>query len=157
MTRPRLATAAARRDDRAVTSSPRALLDDRLRTLARRCEARYAFVLDTSGQDYGASSMLPGWYDLFGAVVPLVVAATREHPLRRGGHLHLVRSVEPPFVAAESFAGVYMLLVLFDGPFAASAVTALVREALPEIEALTVTQPPPDPSSEAGVAGMRRA
>jgi|JI10StandDraft_1071094.scaffolds.fasta_scaffold562786_2 hypothetical protein len=140
-----------------MTTSPRALLDARLRTLTSECEASCALVVDTSGQDYGASDLPPDWQRLVRDVEPLVAAATREHPLRSGGHLHLVRSVEPPFVAAESFAGVYMLLVLFDGAFAASAVTALVRRALPEIEALTVTQPPPDPSEEAGAARMRRA
>lgn len=140
-----------------MTTSPRALLDARLRTLTSRCEASCAFVVDTSGQDYGASGLPSDWQQLFDAVAPLVLAATHDHPLRRGGHLHLVRSVEPPFVAAESFAGVYMLLVIFRGPFSASVVTALVHEALPEIEALTVTQPPPDPSEEAGVARLRRA
>ncbi len=145
------------RDDAAVTTSPRALLDARLRTLTTRCEASCAFVIDTSGQDYGASMLPSDWQQLLGDIAPLVLAATHDHPLRRGGHLHLVRSVEPPFVAAESFAGVYMLLVLFREPFSASVVTALVREALPEIEALTVTQPPPDPSEEAGAARLRGA
>lgn len=140
-----------------MTANLRDLLDDRLRALTKRCEAKFAFVIDTSGEVYGHTSMPAGWEALATDVEPLVMAATREHPLRRGGHLHLVRSVEPPFVAAESFAGVYMLLVFFEGSFSASVVTALVREALPEIEALTVTQPPPDPSSEAGVARMRRA
>jgi len=140
-----------------VTTSPRALLDARLRTLTTQCEASCAFVIDTSGQDYGASDIPSDWQELVDAVAPLVTAATHDHPLRRGGHLHLVRSVEPPFVAAESFAGVYMVLVIFRGPFSASVVTALVREALPEIQALTVTQPPPDPSEEAGAARLRRA
>lgn len=113
-------------------------------------------MLDTTGQDYGASQPLPeGWQALAEAAVPLVVEATREHPLRRGGHLHLLRSVEPPFAAAESFAGVYMLLLLFDAPFAASEVGVRVRRALPEIEALTVALPPPDPTREARVAGLR--
>ncbi len=147
----------ARRDDGIVTTSPRALLDARLRTLTSQCEASCAFVTDTSGQDYGYSELPPDWQQLRQAAEPLVLAATHDHPLRRGGHLHLIRSVEPPFVAAESFAGVYMLLVLFRDPFSASVVTALVREALPEIEALTLTQPPPDPSEEAGAARLRGA
>lgn len=115
-------------------------------------------MLDTTGQDYGASSPLPdGWQALAEAVVPLVIEATREHPLRKGGHLHLLRSVEPPFAAAESFAGVYMVLLLFDAPFEAGDVSALVRHALPEIEALTVALPPPDPTRVARVAGLRGA
>jgi len=113
-------------------------------------------VLDTTGQDYGASSPLPdGWQALAEAAVPLVIEATRERPLRKGGHLHLLRSVEPPFAAAESFAGVYMVLLLFDEPFAAADVSALVRRALPEIEALTVALPPPDPTRVARIADGR--
>ena len=113
-------------------------------------------MLDTTAQAYGASTPLPDdWSTLVDEVVPLVVEATREHPLRKGGHLHLMRSVEPPFAAAESFAGVYMVVLLFEAPFVAAEVSALVRRALPEIEALTVALPPPDPTREARVAGLR--
>lgn len=140
-----------------MTAHDRTELDQRLTTLAAQCRASCAFVLDTTGQDYGASSPLPdGWQALSDAILPLVVEATREHPLRKGGHLHLVRSVEPPFAAAESFAGVYLLLLLFDGPFVSAEVSALVRAALPEIEALTIAQPPPDPTRLAR-AGLRSA
>lgn len=141
-----------------MTSHKRQELDQRLTTLAGWCGASCAFVLDTSGQDYGASSPLPdGWQALAEAVVPLVIEATRDRPLRKGGHLHLLRSVEPPFAAAESFAGVYMVLLLFDAPFHAGDVSALVRHALPEIEALTVALPPPDPTRMARVVGLRGA
>lgn len=140
-----------------MTTSPRHLLNGRLHRLVVACQAHCAFVIDTSGQDYGASGLPYGWEGLVSEVAPLVLAATHEHPLRSGGHLHLVRSVEPPFVAAESFAGVYMLLVLFKRPFAAAEVTTAVRAALPEIEALTLTQPPPDPTREAGAQRMRSA
>ena len=140
-----------------MTAHQRQELDLRLTLLAGDCGASCAFVLDTTGQDYGASRPLPEeWSELVDAVVPLVVEATREHPLRRGGHLHLVRSVEPPFTAAESFAGVYMVVLLFDGPFVAGDVSTIVRHALPEIEALTVGLPPPDPMREARVVGLRR-
>ena len=141
-----------------MTEHKRQELDQRLTTLAGWCGASCAFVLDTTGQDYGASSPLPdGWQALAEAVVPLVIEATREHPLRKGGHLHLLRSVEPPFAAAESFAGVYMVLLLFDAPFHAGDVSALVRQALPAIEALTVALPPPDPTRVARVVGLRGA
>lgn len=139
-----------------MTAHQRQELDRRLTLLARQCGASCAFVIDTTGQAYGASEPLPDdWATLAEAVGPLVVAATREHPLRRGGHLHLVRSVEPPFAAAESFAGVYMLMALFEAPFDGAMVSAVVRHALPEIEALTVALPPPDPTREARVAGLR--
>jgi hypothetical protein len=139
-----------------VTAHQRQELDQRLTMLTADCGAACSFVLDTTGQAYGTSSPLPeDWATLAQEAGLLVVAATREHPLRKGGHLHLLRSVEPPFAAAESFAGVYMVLLLFDGPFDGARVSALVRHALPEIEALTVSLPPPDPTREAKVAGMR--
>jgi hypothetical protein len=151
-----IASAALRRNDRRVSTHLRQELDQRLTTLAQRCAAACAFVLDTTGQAYGASTPLPDdWSARVGAVVPMVVEATREHPLNRGGHLHMVSSVEPPFAAAESFAGVYLLVLLFDGAFAASEVSALVRFALPEIEALTVSLPPPDPTQEARAVARR--
>ena len=140
-----------------MSASTRELLDDRLRALTSACGASCAFVIDTSGEVFGATGLPDDWQELVTAVTPLVIEATREHPLRRGGHLHLMRSVEPPFAAAESFAGVYMLLALFGGPFAAADVTAAVRAALPEIEALTLTQPPPDPTRQAGAQRMRSA
>ncbi len=74
-------------------------------------------------------------------------------PLRRAAF----RLWITPFAAAESFAGVYMVLLLFDAPFEAVDVSALVRHALPEIEALTVALPPPDPTRMARVAGLRGA
>ncbi len=136
-----------------MTAHHRQELDQRLTTLTAQCRASCAFVLDTTAQSYGASTPLPDdWSTLVDEMVPLVVAATREHPLRKGGHLHLMRSVEPPFAAAESFAGVYMVVLLFEAPFVAAEVSALVRRALPEIEALTVALPPPDPTREARVA-----
>ncbi|MDO9022794.1 MAG: hypothetical protein Q8S73_10375 [Deltaproteobacteria bacterium] len=139
-----------------MTAHHRQELDQRLTTLTAQCGASCAFVLDTTAQAYGASTPLPDdWSTLVDEVVPLVVAATRDHPLRKGGHLHLMRSVEPPFAAAESFAGVYMVVLLFETPFVAAEVSALVRRALPEIEALTVALPPPDPTREARVAGLR--
>ena len=139
-----------------MTTHQRDELDRRLTLLAGQCGAACAFVVDTTGQAYGASDPLPDdWATHAEAVGPLVVAATREHPLRRGGHLHLVRSVEPPFLAAESFAGVYLLILLFDGAFDGALVSAVVRRALPEIEALTVALPPPDPTREARGAGLR--
>lgn len=138
-----------------MSTSARQRLDDRLRALTAASKAVFSFVVDTSGEVYGATEVPDDWEELTTPVEPLVMEAMRERPLRRGGHLHLVRSMEPPFVAAESFAGVYLLLVLFEGPFAAADVTAAVRAALPDIESLTVTQPPPDPTREAPAMRLR--
>ena len=141
-----------------MTAHPRQELDRRLTTLRSGCGASCVFVLDTSGQNYGASSPLPlDWEQLAEPVGPLLLAALEEHPPRRGGHLHLLRGVEPPYFAAESFAGVYLVLVIFRAPFDGATVGALVREALPEVEALTLTQPPPDPTRDARVVALRSA
>ncbi|MDC0743850.1 hypothetical protein [Polyangium mundeleinium] len=51
---------------------------------------------------------------------------------------------EEPFAYAQSFAGVYVLLLCFSGPFTPFPVASKVRAALPEIEALTVMLPPPE-------------
>lgn len=141
-----------------MTAHLRDELDRRLAVLKGACRAACALVFDTSGQNYGASVPLPyGWEELAEPVGPLVQAALDEHPLRRGGHLHVLRGVEPPYFAAESFAGVYFVLLIFYTPFVSAEVDALVRAALPEIEALTLTQPPPDGTRGARVMRLRSA
>ncbi len=94
----RLAAAAIRGEARPMSTSARQLLDDRLRALTAACKAVFSFVIDTSGEVYGATEMPDDWEELTTPAEPLVMEAMRAHPLRRGGHLHLVRSAEAPFV-----------------------------------------------------------
>jgi hypothetical protein len=77
--------------------------------------------------------------------------------LYRGGHLN--RSViEPDFaLIARSFAGIYVLIVVFSGPFEELRAKHAVTHALPAIESLVLALPPRDPPpSIAGAKAMRR-
>jgi hypothetical protein len=77
--------------------------------------------------------------------------------LYRGGHLH--RSViEPEFaLIARSFAAIYVLIVVFRGPFEELRAKHAVNHALPAIESLVLALPPRDPPPTiAGAKAMRR-
>jgi hypothetical protein len=76
--------------------------------------------------------------------------------LYRGGHLN--RSViEPDFaLIARSFAAIYVLIVVFRGPFEELRAKHAVTHALPAIESLVLALPPRDPPpSIAGAKAMR--
>jgi hypothetical protein len=66
--------------------------------------------------------------------------STSERPLQSGGHVKM----NTGRYLAESFATVYVLILWFDSPYDESWVRAAVRHALPIIEQLTVSLPPPD-------------
>jgi len=89
------------------------------------------------------------------------IQVTRAMPevatLYRGGHLN--RSViEPDFaLIARSFAAIYVLVVVFGGPFDELRAKHAVMHALPAIESLVLALPPRDPPpSIAGARAMRR-
>jgi hypothetical protein len=132
-------------------------LDARLGALAEECGAGCAFVVDSSGEVFGATEVVVG-----GArrevdeVVPLLGREIEARMPARGGHVHLVRAEEAPFVVAESFAGIYMVVMVFEGAFAAQWVVGRIHRALPEIEALTVGLPPRDPQREASAQRLAR-
>jgi hypothetical protein len=96
------------------------------------------------------------------AVSRRALQAVRARPdlaaLRKGKH---VRHVEPagdaPLVA-HSFAGIYLLVVVFDGPFDELRAERAVLEALGRVERLVLALPPLDPSpfEGGGVMAMRR-
>jgi Type II secretion system (T2SS), protein E, N-terminal domain len=76
--------------------------------------------------------------------------------LRKGGHVrHMVSG--PGFgCVARSFAAIYVLIVVFEGPFDELLVKRAVAQALPTIERLVAALPPLDPPPPtAGVAAMR--
>ncbi len=77
--------------------------------------------------------------------------------LHRGGHLN--RSIiEPEFaVVARSFAAIYVLVLVFRGPFDELRAKHAVSQALPGIESLVLALPPRDPPpSIAGARAMRK-
>jgi hypothetical protein len=77
--------------------------------------------------------------------------------LRKGRHLHYVdRQGDVPLLA-QSFAGIYVLVVVFDGPFDEIRAERAIVEALPRIERLVMALPPLDPAPQAGVVALRRS
>ncbi len=76
--------------------------------------------------------------------------------LRKGGHVRHM-TAEPGFgCVARSFAAIYVLIVVFEGPFDELVAKRAVAQALPTIERLVAALPPVDPPPPtAGVAAMR--
>ena len=76
---------------------------------------------------------------------------------RKGKHVrHVERSGQAPFVA-HSFAGIYLLVIVYDALFDELRAERAIVEALPRIERLVLALPPLDPPTKgAGVVSMRR-
>lgn len=72
-----------------------------------------------------------------------------------GARFKVALGDEEPYVFAQSFAGVYVLLVSFNGPFTSFPVASKVRAALPAIEALTVMLPSPE-GPDRGALSVRK-
>ena len=79
--------------------------------------------------------------------------------LRKGKHVRSVaRDAEVPFVA-HSFAGIYLLVLVFAAPFDELRAERAVVEWLPRIERLVLALPPLDPAPKdgGGVVAIRRS
>ena len=90
------------------------------------------------------------------------IHAVRELPglpaLRRGRPLlNVVREDDFGYVA-RSFAGIYLLVLVFDGPFDELRAERSLVEAIPRIEGLVLALPPldPGPAPNANVIALRR-
>lgn len=124
----------------------------RLAALVQQAGAMNAVVMDAHNALWCRASYLgegeKQWvFELLARALPLATG-----PLERGGRIDHVRCEVAPFWLARSFAGIYVLVLWFERPFADAWVRAIVRRALPDIEALTTSLPPPDgPHREAGV------
>jgi hypothetical protein len=76
--------------------------------------------------------------------------------LRKGKHIrHVERAGEAPFIA-HSFAGIYLLVVVFDAPFDELRAERAILDALPRIERFVLALPPLDPVPQAGIMALRR-
>ncbi len=74
--------------------------------------------------------------------------------------MHVAKTEGDDRYVAESFAGIYAVVVWFDRPFEPPLVHARIRRSLPEIEALILALPPPGGSGGPGsddVAARLRA
>lgn len=92
------------------------------------------------------------------AVFNLIDAALEavEPPLTRGGHLDRIFRSATHSLYCKSFAATYIVGVLFKGSPSDLLVRRVVKAALPRIETLTLSLPPPDgPERHAGVAKNR--
>jgi hypothetical protein len=60
--------------------------------------------------------------------------------------------------AVRSFAGIYVLIIVFDGPFDELRVERVIAETLPRVERLVLALPPldPGPTPNEGVVSLRR-
>jgi hypothetical protein len=76
--------------------------------------------------------------------------------LRKGKHLRYVERAGETLLIAHSFAGIYLLVVVFEAPFDELRAERAILEALPRIERLVLALPPLDPAPHAGVMAMRR-
>lgn len=79
--------------------------------------------------------------------------------LRKGKHVRCVRGGGPSPLVAHSFAGIYLLVLVFDAPFDELRAERATLDALPRIERLVLALPPhdPDPSEGAGAVAVRRS
>ncbi len=78
--------------------------------------------------------------------------------LRKGKHLrHVERDGDAPLLA-HSFAGIYVLVLVYDAAFDELRAERALVDALPRIERLVLALPPldPEPYAGAGVVRMRR-
>ena len=134
-------------------------LQRQLSELVRGTGAASAAILDESAHVWCATDTSQALVDAARRFHGAELAGGTGRPHRRGDHVSVVHSASPPDDAylAQSFAGSYILVVWFAGPFASPLVQARVRRALPRIESLTITLPPPDGPDAGETTGRRRA
>ena len=87
--------------------------------------------------------------------IQLVRAMPELENLHRGGHLSRTVTEQDLACIARSFAGIYVLVVVFQGPFDELKAKHAVSQALPVIESLVLALPPRDPPPS--IAGARAA
>jgi hypothetical protein len=76
--------------------------------------------------------------------------------LRKGKHMRYVEQGGDVPLVAHSFAGIYLLVVVFVAAFDELRAERAIVDALPRIERLVLALPPLDPAPYAGVAALRR-
>jgi hypothetical protein len=80
--------------------------------------------------------------------IPIVRALPEIEQLPKGGHLHAAHAEAGFGYVARSFAGIYVLVLVFEGPFDELGVRRATQAALPAIERLVLSLPPRDPSTQ---------
>lgn len=90
------------------------------------------------------------------AAVEAVRALPGLAALHRGGHLREASRASDSGWLARSFAGIYVVVMVFDDLFDELRAERALAISLPSIERLVTLLPPVDPSPGAGVAAIRR-
>lgn len=125
-----------------------------LAALTERAAATNAFVTDAWGHLWCRAWSPDSPHEVL--ALARRVADSAAKPLERGGHLGRGAVDAQGAWYARSFAGVYIVLIVFDGAFDVALVRAALGESLPTIEALTLALPPPDgPETGAAAAELR--
>ncbi|HKQ67929.1 MAG TPA: hypothetical protein VJT73_01255 [Polyangiaceae bacterium] len=112
---------------------------------------------ERASREAAADAVRRRWMRRFGSKkgLQLVRSMPELATLHRGGHLNRA-VIEQDFACiARSFAGIYVLVVVFGGPFDELKAKHAIVQALPTIEALVLALPPRDPPPS--VAGARAA
>lgn len=140
-----------RSNDPALNALNNALLE-----LAAECEASCVAVIDDGNGLWCASHR--GFEQAADRFYRTEIAMQPDVHLRRGKAFHVVRD-DPPNRAylAEAFASIYVVIVFFDRAFDPFTARTRLRAALPRIEALTLSLPPPFGPDAGGGEGQGRA
>ncbi|MEZ4409460.1 MAG: hypothetical protein R3A52_23765 [Polyangiales bacterium] len=127
-------------------------IDERLAALTVACGAGVAFVIDTHRVPYGCTALPWEWRSRVLSSAELALSAERRAAMRLGRPVEFARADAEPFMLSRSFASLYALVVLWERTFDLDAARAAVGEAMPEIEALTLSTPPDGPRGAAVVS-----
>ena len=94
------------------------------------------------------------------SVADRAIAAVRSlpaiHTLHKGGHMHHLARGEDLGWVARSFAGIYVLIAVFEKPFDELGAERAIQHSLPSIERLVLALPPLDPTPMGRAAAIRR-
>ena len=138
------------------TSNPAwSALNSALSNLVAECEGVCASVIDDGNGLWCASHR--GFDSAADRYYREEIAARPEVQLNRGTRLRVVRQVPPDHAyVAESFAAIYVVILWFDRAFDPFTARSRLRSAVPRIEALTLSLPPPfGPDAGIGAAKGR--
>jgi hypothetical protein len=133
-----------------------------LASLAKACGGGFAFVIDEGNglwcvgiRDVAPTASTPN-EDLAADRFFRAEVEPRMPTMRQGVRFEAYSVEGEDRYAAQSFAGIYAVVVWFDVSFEPALVRARIRRALAEIEALTLALPPSDgPGADEGAVKMR--
>jgi hypothetical protein len=141
-------------------------LQSELKQVGKACSARLVAVISTGNVLWCASRTDFDVVDPLADAFYLAVIAPRRQRLKRGERIDIVRRDADDICFARTYAGIYVLVVWIsrfvdeNSPdelrsVDENAVRAEMQRALPRIEALTISLPPPDPEPAEGVGKAR--